>query len=67
MFIMTKTKMAHQVLAYLFTFWLGAKMVILANLNTLLIYDWVSLGINIFFTAYFVHQATKNDNKSQIL
>ncbi len=60
-------KMIYQVLAYLFTFWLGAKMVILTNLNTLSTYDWVSLFINIFFTAYFVQQATKQDNNPQIL
>ncbi len=59
--------MIYQVLAYLFTFWLGAKMVILTNLNTLSTYDWVSLFINIFFTAYFVQQATKQDNNPQIL
>lgn len=60
-------KMIYQVLAYLFTFWLGAKMVILTNLNTLSTYDWVKLGIDIFFTAYFVHNATKQNNNPQIL
>ncbi len=60
-------KMIYQVLAYLFTFWLGAKMVILSNLDTLSTYDGVSLFINIFFTAYFVQQATKQDNNPQIL
>ena len=60
-------KMIYQVLAYLFTFWLGAKMVILSNLEILSTYDWVSLGMNVFFTAYFVHQATKQDNNPQIL
>jgi len=59
--------MIYQVLAYLFTFWLGAKMVILSNLDTLSTYDGVSLFINIFFTAYFVQQATKQDNNPQIL
>ena len=60
-------KMIYQVLAYLFTFWLGAKMVILTNLNTLSTYDWVKLGTDIFFTAYFVHNATKQNNNPQIL
>ena len=60
-------KMIYQVLAYLFTFWLGAKMVILTNLNTLSTYDWVKLGIDIFFTAYIVHNATKQNNNPQIL
>lgn len=64
---MTKTKMAYQVLAYLSTFWLGAKMVILSNLDTLSTYDWVSLFINVFFTAYFVQVATKQDDNTQIL
>ena len=59
-------KMIYQVLAYLFTFWLGAKMVILSNMETLSTYDWVSLCINIFFTAYFVHNATNQNNNPQI-
>lgn len=60
-------KMIYQVLAYLFTFWLWAKMVILWNLNTLSTTDWVRLGVDIFFTAYFVHHATKQNNNPQIL
>jgi hypothetical protein len=60
-------KMIYQVLAYLFTFWLGARMVILSNLDTISTFDWVEIGLDIFFTAYFVHQATKQYNNPQIL
>ena len=60
-------KKTAQVLSYLFAFWLGAKMVILTNLDTLSTYDWISLGINILFTAYFIIEATKQNNNSQIL
>jgi hypothetical protein len=52
-------KIFSQVLAYLFTFWLGAKMVILSNLDILSIYDWISLGLTILFTAHFVNEANK--------
>jgi hypothetical protein len=64
---MTKVKIMEQVLAYLFVFWLGAKMVILTNKTELTHYDWVSLAINIIFTAYFVYQAQKDDSYKQIL
>jgi hypothetical protein len=60
-------KMIYQVLAYLFTFWLGAMMVILSNLDTISTFDWVEIGLDIFFTAYFVYQATKQYNNPQIL
>jgi hypothetical protein len=60
-------KKITQVLSYLFTFWLGAKMVILTNIDTLSTYDWVSLGINILFMAYFILEATKQDNNPKIL
>lgn len=56
--------MITQVLAYLFVFWLGAKMVILTNKSELTTYDWVSLGINTFFTAYFMWYA-QNETKSK--
>jgi hypothetical protein len=59
--------MITQVLAYLFVFWLGAKMVILSDKAELTTYDWVSLGINIFFTGYFVHHATKQQDGPQVL
>jgi hypothetical protein len=64
---MTKVKIMEQVLAYLFVFWLGAKMVILSNKQELTTYDWVSLTINVFFTAYFVYQSQKTTNNQQIL
>jgi hypothetical protein len=57
----------EQVLAYLFVFWLGAKMVILTNRTELTHYDWVSLALNIIFTAYFVYRAQKDDSYKQIL
>ena len=64
---MTKIHMLQQVLAYLFVFWLGAKMVILTDKQELTHYDWVSLAINVFFTAYFVYHAQKDTNTKQIL
>jgi hypothetical protein len=64
---MTKLKMFEHVLAYLFVFWLGAKMVILTNKQELTTYDWVSLAINIFFTAYFVWNANNPSNNKQVL
>ena len=64
---MTKLKIIEHVLAYLFVFWLGAKMVIFTYKQELTTYDWVSLGINIFFTAFFMYQAQKNINNQQIL
>jgi len=63
---MNRTKILEQLLAYLFVFWLGAKMVILQVKPELSLYDWVSLTINIVFTAYFVYQA-QNKNSKQIL
>lgn len=61
------TKNINQVLAYLFVFWLGAKMVILTDKVELTTYDWVSLAINIFFTAYFVWYSHNQTNNKQIL
>jgi hypothetical protein len=42
-------------------------MVILSNEQELTTYDWVSLAINVFFTAYFVYQSQKTTNNQQIL
>jgi hypothetical protein len=59
-------KMITQVLAYLFVFWLGAKMVILTDKSDLTTYDWVSLAINTFITAYFVWHAQNESNTKQV-
>ena len=42
-------------------------MVILTNKMELSTYDWVSLGINIFFVGFFIWNANSNSNNKQIL
>jgi hypothetical protein len=64
---MQDLKVYTSVMAYLSTFWLGAKMVILTNKMELSTYDWVSLGINIFFVGFFIWNANSNSNNKQIL
>ena len=54
-------------MAYLFVFWLGAKMVILTDKAELSTYDWLSLAINMFFTIYFVWNSHFKFNNKQIL
>ena len=62
-----KQKIFFQVMAYLFVFWLGAKMVILTDKAQLSTYDWLSLAINMFFTIYFVWNSHFKFNNKQIL
>ena len=62
-----KQKTFFQVLAYVFVFWLGAKMVILTDRAELSTYDWLSLVINLFFTIYFVWISLCVSNNKQIL
>jgi predicted tellurium resistance membrane protein TerC len=62
-----KQKIFIQVLAYVFVFWLGAKMVILTDRAELSTYDWLSLIINLFFTIYFVWNSHSETNNKQIL
>jgi len=62
-----KQKTFFQVLAYLFVFSLGAKMVILSDKAELSTNDWLSLIINLSCTIYFVWNSHSETNNKQIL